>query len=121
MKYEKKYLLGVLSGLLLFVLPSCADTKKDVAMSTLLPHEKADKKIMLFVYHSCPYCKKVINYLKQSGNLEKVTIVDASKPDGFKELKRLGNTTQCPFLYDAEKNVKMLESSDIINYFKTRF
>jgi hypothetical protein len=78
--------------------------------------------IKLFVYKNCPYCHKVITALKNSGNLGKVTVLDVAVPENMAELKALNNNnTQCPFLHDVDKNVKMLESSDIIKYFSTRF
>lgn len=77
--------------------------------------------IKLFVYNGCPFCKKVIDHLKTSENLQKVAILSADEPENFLELKRLSGDTQVPFLYDEEKDVKMSESDDIIEYFKTRF
>lgn len=78
--------------------------------------------IKLFVYPRCPYCIKVINYLKSSNNQDKVQIIDVTQAQNLQELRQLNNNnTQCPFLYDQEKNVKMLESLDIIEYLKKRF
>jgi glutaredoxin len=117
-----KYLIGLFSVSILFTFPSCADSKKDVAVSTVLNDQKNSASIKLYVYHTCPYCKRVVQYLKSSGNESKVQIVDASKLENLQSLKQLNNNnTQCPFLYDPEKNVKMLESLDIIEYLKKRF
>lgn len=121
MNYKKKYLLSLFATLILSTFPSCADTKKDVTMSTLLPRKNKLEQIALYIYPHCPYCKRVVEYLKTSGNENKIRIVDASKPENLQELKKLNNNnTQCPFLYDPEKNVKMLESLDIIEYLKKR-
>lgn len=81
----------------------------------------AHKKIKLFVYHGCPYCKKVIKYLESINKLQEVTIVDASKGENLAELKKLSGDSQCPYLSDEPKGVNMAESTDIIEYFKTRF
>jgi len=122
MMHIKNYSFFLFTTLMLFAFPSCADRKKDVAMSSILTNKKNNHEIQLYVYTSCPYCKKVTAYLKSSGNLDKVTIIDASKSQNLQELKRLNNNnTQCPFLYDQEKNIKMLESLDIIEYLKKRF
>jgi glutaredoxin 2 len=45
-------------------------------------------------------------------------------PDGSirrKELIKLGGKEQVPFLVDTEKNVKMYESEDIINYVRENY
>jgi len=82
----------------------------------------AEKQIKLFIYQSCSYCHRVIRALRLNGNLEKVLIMDVDIPENMVELKKLtNNNTQCPFIYDEEKNVKMHESQDIINYFSKRF
>lgn len=117
-----KCLMSLFSISILFTFPSCADGKKDAVVSSILNNKKNISSVQLYVYHSCPYCKKVVQYLKSSGNESKVQIIDASKPENLQELLHLNNNnTQCPFLYDPEKNVKMLESLDIIEYLKKRF
>lgn len=78
--------------------------------------------IKLFIYPSCPYCQKVMTTLRDSGNMSKILILDASIPKYLAELKRLTNgNMQCPFIFDEEKNIKMYESKDIIKYFQKRF
>lgn len=119
---KNNYFLHLFSLSLFLVFPSCADNKKEVAVSSMMHTTKNLPQLKLYVYHSCPYCKRVIQYLKNSGNETKVQILDASKLENLIELKKLNNNdTQCPFLYDVEKNVKMLESLDIIEYLKKRF
>lgn len=81
----------------------------------------SDKKIKLFVYHGCPYCKKVIKYLESINKLQEVTIVDANKGENLATLKKLSGDSQCPYLSDEIKGVNMAESADIIEYFKKRF
>ena len=79
-------------------------------------------KIKLFVYKGCPWCKKVIEFLKQIGRLDKIMIMDLAVATNMQELAKLNNgNTQAPYLSDEPKGVGMLESSDIIDYFKTRF
>ena len=115
------YFINLFLISIFFSFPSCANNKKAVTMGTMLQDKRNVPQIKLYVYHTCPYCKKVIQYLKTSGNEQKVEIVDASRPENLQELKRLNNNnTQCPFLYDLEQNIKMLESMDIIAYLKKR-
>ena len=79
-------------------------------------------KIKLFVYNGCPWCKKVIAFLKQIGQLDKIMIMDLAVAANMRELQTLNKgNTQAPYLSDEPKGVGMLESSDIIEYFKTRF
>jgi glutathione S-transferase len=75
---------------------------------------------MIELYHAeqCPYCVKVRLFL------EKQSISYVSKPVPLgrhmtplkEELMRVGGKTQVPFLVDPEKNVKMYESDEIIEY-----
>ncbi|MBI2344711.1 glutathione S-transferase N-terminal domain-containing protein [Candidatus Dependentiae bacterium] len=119
MIYNKKKFMGLFLVIVLFTFPNCADTKKDVTVSTLLDNKRNTPEIKLFIYRSCPYCQRVINFLKSSNQEHKVQILDASQPAILEELRKLNNNnTQCPFLYDPEKNIKMLESLDIIEYLK---
>lgn len=84
--------------------------------------QNAHGKIKLFVYNGCPWCNKVIAYLKQIGQFDKVTLLDLSNTSNMQELKTLNaGNTQAPYLLDEPKGVGMLESSDIIAYFSTRF
>lgn len=65
----------------------------------------------------CPYCKKVMATLEEKGlNYRGLDISDEVNKD---ELLNLGGMEQVPFLVDTEKNVKMYESGDIINYLET--
>jgi len=74
--------------------------------------------IKLFIKETCPYCKKVIDYLKTT-NI-KYDLLDILKEKSFMdELLRLGKINQVPFLFDTEKNITMYESKDIIEYLKT--
>lgn len=128
---QSKLSLSLLSLALLLILPNCAQTEYETNESErelmnqqdLIPSEnKTARAIKLFIYPNCPYCKNVIAALRASGDLSKVVVLDANNPTYFAELKQLTNgNTQCPFIFDEEKNIKMHESKDIIKYFQKRF
>ena len=118
---QSKLFIFYISSILLF---STAQTIKPENESEAMTTKtvKENGKIKLFVYNGCPWCKKVIEFLKQIGKLDQVTILDLAVLENMKELKNLNNNnTQAPYLFDEPKGIGMLESSDIINYFKTRF
>ncbi len=122
MKNYKKNLKYLFSFLIFFTFSSCTDLKKGIIVNSLKKNKRNHSQIILYIYPQCPYCKRVMNYLKSSGNEDKVLIMDASDRNNLQKLRQLNNNnTQCPFLYDPEKNVKMLESLDIIAYLKKRF
>ena len=77
-------------------------TKKEVYM------------LELFVMHSCPYCRKVMEYF-DSHDVEYVKN-DISYQENHERLMNLGGMEQVPFLYDKEKSISMYESDDIIKY-----
>ncbi|HSW76174.1 MAG TPA: glutathione S-transferase N-terminal domain-containing protein [Candidatus Saccharimonadales bacterium] len=77
--------------------------------------------IKLYVYPGCPYCSRVVKFLKDIDQLKNVKILDANQPEHYKDLVELSGGTQVPFLHDEPRSVKMLESKDIIKYFRTRF
>ena len=72
--------------------------------------------INLFILDTCPYCKKVIDYLKTTSI--KFSLLDINNPHNYEEMIRLGGKRQVPFLFDDKNNVTMYESSDIIEYLK---
>ena len=124
--FQKKNILCLFSIISISTLIGCFDfnkyknEQKINAGRIMKNHEKTN--IKLYSYPNCPYCKKVINYLKSINKLDNITIVDVSNRANMQELLAINNNnTQCPFLYDPEKNVKMLESDDIIKYLSTRF
>lgn len=71
----------------------------------------------IFILPTCPYCQKVINYLKTT-KLE-YNLLDINESHYLEELIQLGGKRQVPFLFDNDKNVMMYESDDIIEYLKT--
>lgn len=70
--------------------------------------------IELFITETCPYCKKVVNYMQENNiDYEKK---DVSNSEHRKTLIDLGGKDQVPFLHDPDNNVRMYESNDIIKY-----
>ena len=71
----------------------------------------------LFVLETCPYCKKVTDFLeKESIKYQKI---DISNKESEESLIQIGGKRQVPFLVDTERNIQMYESNDIIEYLKT--
>lgn len=113
--------LLIFSSMLILTASSAIQTDQEMDSMTTKAIN-SDKKIKLFVYNGCPWCKKVIEFLKQIGHLDKITIMDLSSAAHMQELKNLNhNNTQAPYLFDEPNNIGMLESGDIIKYFSTRF
>ncbi len=139
MFFSQKKIFHLFSFICITTLISCSNSYKKESQSaekeivtgeimknksTSLESESNTEKnqIKLYIYPSCPYCKKVINYLRSKNHLDKITIIDVTNKTNMQELLSLNKgNTQCPFLYDAEKNIKMLESDDIIKYLSKRF
>ena len=71
----------------------------------------------LFILETCPYCRKVMNFLDENGiKYNKVDIKDKASEDA---LIQMGGKRQVPFLVDTDRNIQMYESDDIIEYIKT--
>lgn len=71
----------------------------------------------LFILETCPYCKKVMNYMDENDiKYHKIDITDKASEDA---LIQLGGKRQVPFLVDNDRNIQMYESNDIIEYVKT--
>lgn len=73
--------------------------------------------INLYILETCPYCQKVINFLKTSDL--NYNLLDINEPQNYEEMMTLGEKRQVPFLFDSKNNVVMYESNDIIEYLKT--
>ncbi len=71
----------------------------------------------LFILETCPYCRKVMNYLDEKGI--KYNKIDISDKVAEEALIQLGGKRQVPFLVDKDRNIQMYESDDIIEYLKT--
>lgn len=80
-----------------------------------------EKTIRLYIFQHCPFCLKVINHLKSINHINDVELVTVDTPEKRDELQKLSGGLQVPFLHDIEKNIKMLESADIIKHFSARF
>lgn len=83
--------------------------------------EQTDKKINLYIYDKCPYCKTVIKYLKKNGWFKYITVINVDNAKKYAQLQSLSGSTQCPFLNDEVNNVKMLESKKIMQHFHKIF
>ena len=70
----------------------------------------------LYVMETCPYCRKVMDFLYE--NQIDFNKKDISNGENHRRLLELGGKDQVPFLHD--ENVKMYESDDIIEYFKNK-
>ena len=68
----------------------------------------------LFVMPSCPYCRKVMDYLDE--NKIEYKKKDISISENHDELMKLGGKYQVPFLKDG--SVRMYESGNILEYVK---
>lgn len=71
----------------------------------------------LYVMESCPYCKKVTDFLEKEHM--KYTRYDICDEATKEALIKIGGKRQVPFLVDTERNIQMYESDDIIEYLKT--
>ena len=74
--------------------------------------------IDLFISKTCPYCQKVMDFMK--GHNMECNIVDVSDEDNVLKLLTLGGKDQVPFLYDSENDERIYESDIIIEYLKDR-
>ena len=74
--------------------------------------------IIIYKMEGCPYCKKVINYLKTT-NLES-RLFDISEKSRLQELLSYGGKEQVPFMIDTDNDKKMYESDDIIEYLSVK-
>lgn len=71
----------------------------------------------LFILETCPYCKKVMEYMDT--NKIPYRKIDISDKASEEALIKIGGKRQVPFLVDNDRNIQMYESSDIIEYAKT--
>lgn len=72
--------------------------------------------IELYVLDSCPYSQKVMKYLDEN-NIEYIKH-DVSEPENYEALEEIGGKLQVPFMFDKDKELKLYESDDIIEYLK---
>jgi glutaredoxin 2 len=70
----------------------------------------------LFVLDTCPYCQKVMDFLKDNNiNFHKL---DTSNNDNAIRLLSLGGKDQVPFLFNSDTKEGLYESDEIIKYFE---
>lgn len=72
----------------------------------------------LYISETCPYCRKVIDFLEE--NNIKYNKKNVIEPANLNMLLKLGGKAQVPFLDDFEDNISMYESDDIIEYVMNR-
>lgn len=75
---------------------------------------------MLDLYYSetCPYCKKVLSFLKE--NDIKFNPKEVSDPKNYEKLVEIGKMAQVPFLVDTDNDENMYESDVIIDYIRKK-
>ena len=73
----------------------------------------------LFILETCPYCKKVIDYMKE--NNIKFHKFDTINSDNVLRLLSIGGKDQVPFLYNETTNDKLYKSDEIIKYLRKNF
>lgn len=71
-----------------------------------------ERDLVLYYKPSCPYCKKVIDYMDKNGI--SIPMEDTGDQDNEQELVRLGGKRQVPCL--VVDGSAMYESSDIIDW-----
>jgi len=73
--------------------------------------------IQLYFDPGCPFCVRVLeHFARHDIPFEKKQISLYSDSDTKRELIELGGKGQVPFLNDPERDVRMYESADIIEY-----
>jgi len=73
--------------------------------------------IQLYFDPACPYCVRVLDFLAQEEiPFEQKQISLSSDSETRQELIALSGRSQVPFLVDPERDVRMHESLDIIDY-----
>ncbi|KXJ97846.1 MAG: glutaredoxin 2 [Parcubacteria bacterium OLB19] len=76
---------------------------------------------MLTLYYkpTCAFCRRVIAVIDRLElEVEMKNVVEA---DLKAEMEELGGRSQTPFLVDTDKDIKMYESDDIVNYLQTNY
>lgn len=75
--------------------------------------------INLYYLSTCPYCKKVIDFL-DSNNIE-YKLLDINEHENFNKLLKIGKKRQIPFIIDTNTGNVMYESADIIEYLSKEY
>ena len=66
----------------------------------------------LYYKPTCPFCQKVTSFAEGEGIL--LELIDVTEPGKVEELIQIGGKKMVPFLVDADNEVMMYESGDII-------
>lgn len=78
--------------------------------------------IQLYFDPGCPYCVRVLDFLeKEDIPYEAKKISLGRDSETRQELVSLSGRTQVPFLVDPERDVRMHESMDIIDYLRQHY
>ena len=74
----------------------------------------------LYSNPNCPFCQRVTQ-IAENLNID-LEVKDVSEDENAQsELMEKGGKDQVPFLVDAEKDVSMYESNDIIEYIRENY
>jgi glutaredoxin 3 len=76
--------------------------------------------LSLYTKATCPYCHKVIDFAQNNRialNLKDINFDPSSRQD----LVERGGKRQVPYLVDANRQVEMYESDDIVAYLKNNY
>jgi len=76
--------------------------------------KRGNKMINLYYLSTCPYCKRVIDFLDEK-NIE-YKLLDINEQENFNKLLKIGKKKQVPFIVDTNTGIVMYESNDIIKY-----
>ena len=78
--------------------------------------------IQLYFDPACPFCVRVLDFLAEEQiPFEKKQISLGAQSDNRKELVAMTGRSTVPFLVDPERDVRMHESLDIIDYIRTHY
>ena len=73
---------------------------------------------ILYIEQGCPYCKRVMAFMKK--NKFKVELRDVDVSPFKKQLVERGGKSQIPYLVDTNTQIEMYESGDIIDYLQNK-
>lgn len=79
---------------------------------------KGENMLDIYISETCPYCRKVMDFLAESGI--SYNKKDISNEKNKEKLLELGGKFQVPFLNDTKNSICMYESEDIINYLQNK-
>jgi len=77
--------------------------------------------LTLYVKTGCPFCAKVKNVIAELELEDKIEEKNLADDGMLEELLEKGGQQMVPFLVDADRDVSMYESADIIAYLKEHY